>query len=294
MLVVRRKTKESLLSYAGVRNCVQMCEIAWGLEDLVKFSRILVAFLTPLKLPTQLWEDWVKEGNLQISPQKQKAVDGPKKKNILGSLISLNFWDFINTSPCFLQRCRNPGFGECRGSLNLLHFRRNFSSFMQGKWHIISNVNVIIKSNYFTILLPSLDIVFAIIAVINHMVSINSLTTWGQIMPAGGIDDFRVSRCRAESHHPREWQGFGSLSSLTDEQEGEVSDTSHNRVGSENMKAPNLCFGQKKQIYPLPLQCHKIHPCDFFFVPREQGWTAGWFGAASPGNSLWPKAGHFW
>lgn len=38
-------------------------------------------------------------------------------------------------------------------------------------------MNVIIKSNYFTIFLPSLDIVFVIIAVINHMVGINSLTT---------------------------------------------------------------------------------------------------------------------
>lgn len=39
------------------------------------------------------------------------------------------------------------------------------------------NVNVIIKSNYFTILLPSLDIVLIIIAVINPVVSINSLIT---------------------------------------------------------------------------------------------------------------------
>lgn len=153
------------------------------------------------------------EGKL---PTKPKGCGWAKKKS-LGALCSLKFWDFINTSPCFLQCCRNPGFGECRGSLNLHHFRRNFSSFMQGKWHIISNVNVIIKSNYFTILLPSLDIVFAIIAVINHMVSINSLTSWGQIIPAGGIDDFQVWRCHAESCHPQEWQGFGFLSPLTDE-----------------------------------------------------------------------------
>lgn len=132
---------------------------------------------------------------------------------------------------------------------------------MQGRWHIILNVNVIIKSNYFTILLPSLDIVFAIIVVINHMVSINSLTTWGQIIPAGGTDNFQVWRCRAESHHPREWQGFGSLSPLTDEQERKVLDALHSWVGSEDMKAPNLCFGWKKQICLLPLQCHKIHPC---------------------------------
>lgn len=39
------------------------------------------------------------------------------------------------------------------------------------------NVDVIILSNYFTILLPSLDIVFVIIAVINPVVSINSLIT---------------------------------------------------------------------------------------------------------------------
>lgn len=177
--------------------------------------------------------------------RKAKVCGWAKKKKSLGALCSLNFWDFINTSPCFLQHCRNPGFGECRGSLNLLHFRRNFSSFMQGKWHIISNVNVIIKSNYFTILLPSLDIVFAIIAVINHMVSINSLTTWGQIIPAGGIDDFQVWRCHAESHHPGEWHGFGSLSPLTDEQEGKISDASHSWVGSEDVKAPHMCFGQK-------------------------------------------------
>lgn len=217
-----------------------MCEIIGGLEVLGIFFQDPIAFLTPLQLPTQLWEHCVQRESYS---EKQKAVDGPKKS--LGALCSLNFWDFINTSPCFLQHCRNPGFGECRGSLNLLHFRRNFSSFMQGKWHIISNVNVIIKSNYFTILLPSLDIVFAIIAVINHMVSINSLTTWGQIIPAGGIDDFQVWRCHAESHHPGEWHGFGSLSPLTDEQEGKISDASHSWVGSEDVKAPHMCFGQK-------------------------------------------------
>lgn len=82
---------------------------------------------------------------------------------------------------------------------------------MQDKWNIIWNVNVIMKSNYFTILLPSLDIVFVIIAVINHMVSINSLTTWGQMIPAGGIDDFHVWRCHAESCHPESSGGLALL-----------------------------------------------------------------------------------
>lgn len=184
------------------------------------------------------------EGKL---PTKTKCCGWAKKQKAWVPYVVSTFGTLINTSPCFLQRCRNPGFGEVRGSLNLLHFRRNFSSFMQGKWHIISNVNVIIKSNYFTILLPSLDIVFAIIAVINHMVNINSLTTWGQIIPAGGIDDFQVWRFHAESHHPREWQGFGSLSPLTDEQERKVSDASRSWVISEDMKTPNLCFRQKSK-----------------------------------------------
>lgn len=168
-------------------------------------------------------------------PAKRKGCGWAKKKRCLGALCSLTFWGFINASPYSCQRFRNPPFGECRGSLSLLHFGRNFSSFTQDNWNIIWNVNVIIKSNYFTILLPSLDIVFAIITVINHMVSINSLTTWGQMIPAGGIDDFQVWRCHVESRHLREQQGFGFPSLLTNEQESKVSDASHSWAGSEDM-----------------------------------------------------------
>lgn len=208
-----------------------MCEITQGLKDLGNSSGILIAFLTYLRLPAQLWEHWHRRESYL---QKEKAVAGPKKQS-LGALCSLTFWGFINTSPYSCQRCRNPPFGECRGSLSLLHFGRNFLSFTQDNWNIIWNVNVIIKSNYFTILLPSLDIVFVIITVINHMVSINSLTTWGQMIPAGGIDDFQVWRCHVESCHLGEQQGFGFPSLLTNEQEGKVSDASHSWAGSEDM-----------------------------------------------------------
>lgn len=150
-------------------------------------------------------------------------------------------------------------------------------------------MNVIIKSNYFTILLPSLDIVFVIIAVINHMGSINSLTTWGQMIPAGGIDDFQVWRCHAEFCHLREQWGFGFLSPLTNEQ---VSDASHSWVGWENMWAPNPCFGH---IWLLPVQCHKTHLYVCSLFPGTEAGEGTWLTrAASPGSSLWPKAEYFW
>ena len=85
------------------------------------------------------------------------------------------------------------------------------------------NVNVIIKSNYFTILLPSLDIVFVIIAVINLVVSINSLITWQHIIPAGGME---VSgSITKHSVTLKEWWGFDCPSPLTNEQKDKVLDS---------------------------------------------------------------------
>lgn len=37
------------------------------------------------------------------------------------------------------------------------------------------------------------------------------------MIPAGGIDDFQIWRCHAESHHPREQQRFVFLSPLTND-----------------------------------------------------------------------------
>lgn len=85
------------------------------------------------------------------------------------------------------------------------------------------NVDVIILSNYFTILLPSLDIVFVIIAVINPVVSINSLITWRHIISAGGMEE-----SGSITKHPvtlKEWWGFDCPSTLTNEQKDKVLDS---------------------------------------------------------------------
>lgn len=102
-----------------------------GAEGAGNFSGVLIAFCIPLRLPAHLWEHLdVWESYLQ----KEKAMDGPNPPN-LSALCTLTFGGFINTSPCSLQCCRNPHFGECRGSLNLLYFRRIFSSFTRDKWN---------------------------------------------------------------------------------------------------------------------------------------------------------------
>jgi len=102
-----------------------MCEIRQELRELGIFPES--------SLPFGFQPNCESTGAGGKATCKKKSLWTGQKSLSLGALCSLTFWGFINTSPFSLQHHRNLPFGECRGSLNLLLFRRNFSSFTQEK-----------------------------------------------------------------------------------------------------------------------------------------------------------------